>query len=144
MAAVQALRVLHGFEDGMAAAQRLFEGASTVVSLTAPQALEEFAPHFLDALRAKSAAGGKIRFLALGPVGRELVEELQGAGAEVRVLDERREIGFLASESQVLLYPADQQPGGMIKEMSILLDDLLAVTVLRLAFERSWEAARPA
>jgi hypothetical protein len=137
------IEVCHGFEAAVGAAERLLDRAHSLSAMLPGEILDEFATLYLDSCRRVVVAGGSVRVLSLGAAAPAVARELAGAGAVLRVLDEVREVGLLASERGMILFPTEQQPDSPLMECVIATDDVLARAHFQLAFDRAWARARP-
>ncbi|MGH2668517.1 MAG: hypothetical protein ACRDH5_05240, partial [bacterium] len=128
------------FEESLSTGDAFLARAREVAGIVPGPLLEEFAP-YLPAYRAIAARGGGVRFVALGALGADTLAALRNAGVQVRVLEEAREFAFVASDDDVLLFPAHLPPESGLRPVTVLLSDLLLVAHARLRFEDAWERA---
>jgi hypothetical protein len=137
--------VLHeGFEDTMRAGLDVLRDAQRISVFTSGRTIEEFGPPLFDMARGVMGRGGPVRVLAAHGLDPEVAAELGALGAEVRVLDEPREVGLMVSDRAVVLAPVDLGPHDPLPACAVSLRTLVAVARFQLLFDHAWERGKPA
>lgn len=137
-------RVHRGFDDAIRVAMTTVQEAGQLVVLLPQHNFEEFGPVLLGEFRAVVARGGSVRILVVGDAPAELTRAVAEVGAEVRALREAREVGIVATDTTLLLFPPEQRPDSPLTVCLLEVEDPVALAHFRLAFERAWERALPA
>lgn len=125
----------------MMASLEMVREADSVVAILPGRMVDNFAHVAVDELRAAFGRGQSVRMLLLSAPS-STAQVLRDAGAEVRVLDELREVAFLATHNACLMFPATQGGDSSMELCAVLLPDVLTAAHLRLAFEESWDRAK--
>lgn len=133
-------KVLHGFQDAAQVANRIYERGTLVNLLLPPGLANEFIPaSAFGALGDVVRRGGRVRLITTGPISDACLEACHEAGILHRWVPERRETAAVASERELLLFPADQDAEPGFPESVVHVEDVvMAMRHLR-AFNRTWE-----